>query len=104
MSVLNPSRVPSRRFPECVRPTGYWRMWSGSRGALRLPSPLRTARDHFSVMQLKPFVRPLRDAVSLLLTVGYGLACGNWDEVIPGCRLYLLLRSLATQYGGCAIL
>src|SRR6266699_3771452 len=80
------------------------RMWSGSRGALRLPSPLRTARDHFSVMQLKPFVRPLRDAVSLLLTVGYGLACGNWGEARPDFRLYLFLRSHATQYGGCATL
>ena len=79
-------------------------MESGSRGALRLPSPLRTARDYFSVMQLKPFVRPLRDAVSLLLTVGYELACGNWGEARPDCRLYLSLRSLATQDGGCAIL
>src|SRR6266566_9739926 len=104
MSVLNPSRVPSRRFPECVRPTGYWRTVSGSRGALRLPSPLRTARDHFSVMQLKPFVRPLRDAVSPLLTAGYGLVCGNWDEATPDCRLYPSLRSPATPDGGCAIL
>ncbi len=62
-------------------------MVSGSQGALRLPSPLRTARDYFSVMQLKPFVRPLRDGVSPLLTVGYGL-----------------LRSRATLDGGCAIL
>ena len=65
---------------------------------------LRTARDHFSVMQLKPFVRPLRDAVSPLPTVGYGLACGSWDEGEPDYRLYLFLRSLATQYGGYAIL
>src|SRR5205807_10560414 len=79
-------------------------MWSGSRGALRLPSPLRTARDHFSVMQLKPFVRPLRDAVSRLLTAGYGLVCGNWDGAKPDSRRYLSLRSHATQYGGCATL
>src|SRR6266566_5364971 len=64
------------------------KMWSGSRGALRLPSPLRTAHDHFSVMQLKPFVRPLRDAVSPLLTVGYGLSCDNWGAAKPDCRLY----------------
>src|SRR5713226_8519284 len=78
------------------------RILSGSRGAWRLPSPLRTARDHFSVMQLKPFVRPLRDAVSLLLTVGYELACGNWGEARLDFRLYLSLRSLATQDGGYA--
>ena len=65
---------------------------------------LRTARDHFSVMQLKPFVRPLRDAVSPLLTVDYGLVCGNWDEATPDCRLYPPLRSPATPDGGCAIL
>src|SRR5258708_36024607 len=47
--------------------TGSRQMLSGSRGALRLPSPLRTARDYFSVMQVKPFVRPLRDLVSPLL-------------------------------------
>jgi len=53
-------------------------------------------------MQLKPFVRPLRDAVSLLLTVGYELACGNWGEARLDFRLYLSLRSLATQDGGYA--
>ena len=79
-------------------------MVSGSQGALRLPSPLRTARDYFSVMQLKPFVRPLRDGVSPLLTVGYGLVCGNWDEVRPDCRLHPFRRSRATQGGDCAIL
>src|SRR5260370_23511779 len=79
-------------------------MRSGSRGALRLPSPLRTARDHFSVMQLKPFVRPLRDAVSPLLTVCYGLSCDSWGEAKPDCRLYLSLHSLPTQDGLCAIL
>jgi hypothetical protein len=104
MSVLKPSGWPLLIVPVWVLPTGNCRMVSGSRGALRLPSPLRTARDHFSVMQLKPFVRPLRDAVSPLLTVGYGLAYGNWDEVEPDCRLYLFLRSLSTQYGDCAIL
>src|SRR5437016_1674623 len=102
--VLKPSRRPSRPFPERVFPTGNCWIWSGSRRALRLPSPLRTARDHFSVMQLKPFVRPLRDAVSLLLTVGYGLACGNWDGAKPDSRRYLSLRSHATQDGGCATL
>src|SRR2546425_13211438 len=91
--MILPSEVRSQR-----------KMWSGSRGALRLPSPLRTARDHFSVMQLKPFVRPLRDAVSPLLTAGYGLVCGNWDEATPDCRLYPSLRSPATPRGGCAIL
>src|SRR6266852_7560039 len=80
------------------------KMWSGSRGALRLPSPLRTARDYFSVMQLKPFVRPLRDAVSLLLTVGCGLACDSWGEARPDCRRYPSLRSPSTQDDDCAIL
>src|SRR5258708_3087403 len=102
--VLKPSCCPSRPFPVCVFPTGNCWMWSGSRGALRLPSPLRTARDHFSVMQLNPFVRPFPDAVSPLLTVGYGLSCESWGEAKPDCRLYLSLHSLATQDGGCAIL
>lgn len=107
MMVLNPRSAffpTPPGLPEWVFPTGNCRMVSGSRRALRLPSPLRTARDYFSVMQLKPFVRPLRDAVSPLLTVGYGLACGNWGGARPDCRRYLSLRSLATQDGGCAIL
>src|SRR5713101_6720813 len=104
MMVLKPSRLPLRPFPECVWPTGYWRIWSGSRGALRLPSPLRTARDYFSVMQLKPFVRPLRDAVSPLLTVGCGLACDSWGEARPDCRRYPSLRSPSTPDDDCAIL
>src|SRR5579859_2741055 len=104
MIVLKPSVPPCGCVPLWVLPTRNCRMVSGSQGALRLPSPLRTARDYFSVMQLKPFVRPLRDGVSPLLTVGYGLVCGNWDEVRPDCRLHPFLRSRATLDGGCAIL
>ncbi len=104
MMVLKPSGGPYWfTLPAWVFPTGNWRTVSGSRGALRLPSPLRTARDHFSVMQLKPFVRPLRDAVSPLLTAGYGLVCGNEDGATPDCRRSLSLPSPATPDGGCAI-
>src|SRR6266849_5238599 len=104
MIVLKPSVPPCGCVPLWVLPTWNCRMVSGSQGALRLPSPLRTARDYFSVMQLKPFVRPLRDAVSPLLTVGYGLSCDSWGEAKPDCRLYLSLHSRATQDGGYAIL
>src|SRR6266849_6329618 len=102
--VLNPSGFPCLLLPVWVFPTGNWRMVSGSQGALRLPSPLRTARDYFSVMQLKPFVRPLRDAVSPLLTVGCGLACDSWGEARPDCRRYPSLRSPSTPDDDCAIL
>src|SRR5260370_39822738 len=105
MRVLKPSGGPYWfALPAWVLPTGNWRTVSGSRGALRLPSPLRTARDYFSVMQLKPFVRPLRDAVSPLLTVGCGLACDSWGEARPDCRRYPSLRSPSTQDDDCAIL
>ncbi len=107
MSVLYPNFFSLHwlaDLPLWVFPTGYCLTLSGSQGALRLPSPLRTARDYFSVMQLKPFVRPLRDAVSPLLTVGYGLSCDSWGEAKPDCRLYLSLHSRATQDGGYAIL
>lgn len=77
---------------------------SGSREMLPPPRPLRTTQASFPRRWLKPFKRPVRDAVSQRSILGDAPACGSSGEEALGFLLGLRLRTRATRYGDYAIL
>src|SRR5260370_14881410 len=75
---------------------------SGSRMVLLPSRPLRTARMSFPICSLKPFLRPLQDAVSLRFFLGYGFADDMWDEAERGSLLCLVHLWIASGCDGFA--
>src|SRR5258707_13496645 len=69
---------------------------SGSRMMLPSSRPLRTARARFRACSLKPFERPLQDAVSQQLDLGCGFVGDSWGAGASGFlrRLIRLLISI----------
>ena len=56
----------------------------GSQETLLPPSPLRTGRESFDLIRLKPLLRPFQDAVSQRLIFGCEPGSDSLGVAIPG--------------------
>ena len=76
---------------------------SGSRMMLPSSRPLRTARARFRACSLKPFKRPLQDAVSQQIDLGCGVVGDSWGVGASGFLRRLIRLLLSRGCDGSAI-
>ena len=76
---------------------------SGSRMMLPSSRPLRTARARFRACSLKPFERPLQDAVSQQIDLGCGFVGDSWGAGAFGFLRRLIRLLISRGCDGSAI-